>query len=92
MPPFALHRRKELLKLFENRRRSGAKPGQREAVAWWRFRRHARKSRATCEKLVVAPGGQPAAGRVADRPEKGGGVIDGIRTRNNQNHNLGLYH
>ena len=25
-------------------------------------------------------------------PKKNDGVADGIRTRNNQNHNLGLYH
>ena len=25
-------------------------------------------------------------------PKRKDGVIDGIRTRNNQNHNLGLYH
>jgi hypothetical protein len=28
----------------------------------------------------------------ASAGKKGGGVADGTRTRNNQNHNLGIYH
>ena len=31
-------------------------------------------------------------GRIGPNVVEGSGVIDGIRTRNNQNHNLGLYH
>ena len=41
--------------------------------------------------VVYNPGARQGA-TVFDFPENGDGVIDGIRTRNNQNHNLGLYH
>jgi hypothetical protein len=35
---------------------------------------------------------RPAAAPPAPRARKKGGVTDGTRTRNNQNHNLELYH